>query len=83
MNTSSIDESTLLVSNYGIPTAVRDSRKPYQKQLAVYLILASTLFERIVFYTLAAHLTLTLQLPNFLHWNASSSLIASNMFSGI
>ncbi len=83
MDISSIDETVPLISKYGIPTAVQDNRKSYQKQLAVYLILASTLFERIVFYTLAAHLTLTLQLPHFLHWNALNSVIASNIFSGI
>jgi hypothetical protein len=83
MDTSNIDESVPLFYNHGIPTPIQDNRKPYQKKLAVHLILASTLFERIVFYTLAAHLTLTLQLPDFLHWNPSNSLIASNIFSGI
>jgi hypothetical protein len=82
MDTTSVEETRPLISIHGIPTAIRDTRQAYQKQLAVYLILASTLFERIAFYTLAAHLTVTLQLPNFLNWNSSNSLIASNIFSG-
>ena len=78
-----MDESSPLVGDFGIPAAVRDTRKTYQKRLAVYLILASTLFERFAFYTLGAHLTVILQLPTFLHWSPSNSLIASNIFSGI
>ncbi len=80
MDVSIVDESTVLVSSHDIP---KDARKPYQRQLAVYLVLASTLFERIAFYTLVANLTATLQLPDFLNWNPSNSVIASNIFSGI
>ncbi len=32
------------------------------------------------FTSLAAHLTLTLQLPDFLHWNRSDSLVAFKYF---
>ncbi len=56
---SSVEEITPLISRSGIPTTVRDTRQRYQKQLAVYLILASTLFERIAFYILAATLAIT------------------------
>jgi hypothetical protein len=83
MSTPTEEESTsLMISYYGIPTTVRDTRKAYQKQLAIYLILASTLFERIAFYRIAAHITVTLQLSEFLHWNSLNSLIASTIFSG-
>ncbi len=53
------DDITPLISKSGIPTAVRDIRETHEKQLAVYLILASTVFERIAFYVLAANLALT------------------------
>ncbi len=52
MDASSEQETTPLIPRYGIPAPIRDKRKPYQKQLAVYFILASTLFERIAFYSL-------------------------------
>jgi hypothetical protein len=55
------EEAAPLISRIGIPTAVQDNRRPYEKQRAVYIILASTLFERIAFYTLAANLAFQLE----------------------
>ena len=40
-----------LIPRPGIPTAIKDTRTSYQKQLAVYIILTSTFLERIAFYT--------------------------------
>jgi hypothetical protein len=58
MDRPTTDDITPLIPKSGIPRPVRDSRETYQKQLAVYLILASTVFERIAFYVLAANLAL-------------------------
>ncbi len=76
------EEETPLVSRYGIPIALRDNRKPYQKQLAVYLILASLLCERIAFYSIAANLPLSLGPNAPIPWNYENILIASFIFSG-
>ncbi len=61
MDISYEEEAAPLISRTGIPTAVQDNRRPYKRRLAVYIILASTLFERIAFYTLAANLTFQLE----------------------
>ena len=63
MDASSADDHTPLISVIGIPAIIRDNREPDQKQLAIYLILASTLFERTAFYSLAANFAPSLQLP--------------------
>lgn len=59
MDILSLEEITPLIPISGIPAPTRDPRPTYQKQLAVYIILASVLFERIAFYLLAATLTIT------------------------
>ena len=58
------EETVLLISRSGIPSAVQDKRSLYKKQLAVYIILASTLFERIAFYILASNLAYNLASEN-------------------
>ena len=82
MDTSNIDESAPLVFTHSITPEIRDDRVPYQKQFSVYFILASTLFERIAFYSLTTSLVLTLQSPELLHWNSRHSATASLIFSG-
>ncbi len=75
------EEAAPLIFKPGIPTSVRDTRKLYQKQLAIYIILASVLLERIAFYTLAANLALNLETGK-LNWRPTNSLLASLIFSG-
>ncbi len=82
MFASDLDDSTPLIHSYGIPTPVRDIREPYQKRLAVYLILASILFERIAFYTLAANLTLSLDSDKQPYWKSQNPSIATFIFIG-
>jgi hypothetical protein len=82
MDASIKEEAAPLIPRHGIPTAVRDNRKPYQKQLAVYLILASLLCERIAFYSIAANLPLSLGPNAPIPWNYENILIASFIFSG-
>jgi hypothetical protein len=75
------EETTRLipVPVHDIPRSVRDNRQPYQKQLAVYFILASVLFERIAFYALVANLSVTLK---SIGWSYRHSATASYIFSG-
>ena len=82
MNSPSIDDTSLLIPRSGIPASVRDTRRPYEKKLAIYLILASTLFERIAFYSLVGNLVVTLQSSELLDWNSRHSLTALFLFSG-
>ena len=61
---------------------LRDTRTPYQKQLAIYLILASLYFETIAFYSIVTNLTtsMTSNIPR--NWQPSHVLIASFIFTG-
>lgn len=73
------DETAPLTPTYGIPSSVRDNRQPNQKRLAVYVILTSTLFERIAYYALSATLAITadpIQCPS------SKGPIAALIFTG-
>jgi hypothetical protein len=76
------DEVTPLIPRPGIPTAIRDTREPYQQQLALYLILASILCERIAFYSLANNLVLTLQSNRTVGWDVEHTTTASFIFFG-
>ncbi len=76
------EEEAPLISIPGIPAAVRDNREPREKQRAVYIILASTLFERIAFYAIAANLVISLGPDTPLHWKPADSFIATLIFTG-
>ena len=52
MNAADIDELAPLIPRTGIPPPVPDNRSSFHKKLAVFFILASTLFERIAFFSL-------------------------------
>jgi hypothetical protein len=82
METSESQEATLLISRPGIPTAIRDERESYEKQLALYLILASTLLERLAFYSLRDNIVFNLQSNKTVEWNYDHSSTASFIFSG-
>jgi hypothetical protein len=75
------NQATVLIPRHSIPKPVRDSREPYQKQLASYLILASVLFERMAFYSLASNLVLYLE-SDKLHWHPKYGVTALNIFYG-
>ncbi|CAF0976439.1 unnamed protein product [Rotaria sp. Silwood1] len=81
MDESILGESAVLITDHGVPLAVRDNRHPNERQLAVYLILASTIFERLAFYSLAINLVVTLKSTE-LNWNSSTSTTASFIFFG-
>ena len=81
MAKSSIGETAVLIPRPDVPLAVRDNRRRDEKQLAVYLLLASTTFERLAFYSLAIHLVVTLSSAE-LQWDSSNSATASFIFFG-
>jgi hypothetical protein len=81
MDESSLEQTTVLIPRPGIPLAVRDNRRSYEKQLAVYIILASTVFERLAFYSLAINLVVTLR-SSELHWSTSNSTTVPFIFFG-
>lgn len=72
----------IMSGRFGIPEGVDDNRTKYQRRLAIYLILASTLFERIAFYGLTATLTTTQVLPKPFQWHDRNTKTASYLFSG-
>ncbi len=49
MDMANVEEGRQLISRQSIPSEVRDIRRPYQQQLAVYFILNSTFFEKFAF----------------------------------
>lgn len=81
MKDERITESSLLISRSGIPYDEPDYRRPYQRQLAIFLILASTALERLAFYALIINLVISLKIGT-LHWNSDNILTVSFLFSG-
>ena len=80
MDTPNESETALLVPIPGITSAVRDTRSPFQKKLAIYLILGSTLFERIAFYSLAGNFAPSIRLAD--DKPCSNNIIGTFIFSG-
>jgi hypothetical protein len=78
---STLSETTALVRRTGVPAAVPDNRSQSEKRLAVYLILASTIFERLAFYSLAINLVFNLN-HSELTWDRSNSATMSFIFFG-
>lgn len=81
MDESSIAETTMLIPTSSVPLPTQDNRRSLQKQLAVYIILISTIFERLAFYSLAINLVVTLK-SSGLKWTSSNSTTASFVFLG-
>ncbi len=82
MNASTEEETAPLNSNDDISTATRDTRRPYQRQLAVYLILASNVFQLTTYYVLDSNITSTLNQNGTLDWTYYNSSAASYIFEG-
>jgi hypothetical protein len=82
MDASNEDETTPLFRSFDTDAAVPDTREDYQKKLALYFILASTLFERIAFYALMNVLFTTLRWYEPFRWDSRYSQIAQFIFSG-
>ena len=82
MSVSSEDEVALLIFRPGIPASTPDTRKPYEKQLALYIILASIVCERTAYFSLDANLALTLPSNLTLNWTDTNASTASYIFEG-
>jgi hypothetical protein len=76
------DETTILVSNNDMSATVNDTRKPYEKQLALYLIIASISLESLAFFALDANLPLSLHFNETLNWTSDHSSISAYIFNG-
>lgn len=81
MDDTNFGETTLLMPSIGLPSSVPDNRSRRQRRLAIYLILASTLFERLAFYSLALNLVVTLKSAES-NWDPENSTTASFIFFG-
>ena len=57
MDTSNEEEVMPLIRDHVISATIRDNRRPYEKHLAVYLILASIMLEGVAFYSLDLNLS--------------------------
>lgn len=85
MATTDHDERDPLIlsgTRFNVPRPIKDTREHCHQQLAIHLILASTLFERFGFYTLLATLLTTHILPEQFEWQDRSTKTASYLFSG-
>lgn len=70
-----------LIADYDASTAVPVVTRFNRRRLAMYLILASILFETAAYYILNVNLTRTLQY-NYLHWNCDDRTNVSFLYDG-
>ena len=82
MDSSSEDERTIPVPNHSTTIISRDNRRPFERQLAVHLILASLLFERTAFNSLVDNLSNTLQFNETGNWTSTYVSAAPLTFTG-
>lgn len=81
MDEYNTDEGRPLLFTHNIPRDIPDHRQLWQKRLAVFFILLSTLFERLAFYSLTFNIVRILNSNEF-NWNSSNSITALYIFSG-
>lgn len=74
---TSADEVTPL-----IPIIRRDDRRPYEKQVAVYLLLISIFFQHAAFLTFENRLASSVKSNGTFNWTRPDSFTASYIFSG-
>ena len=82
MNGTDEEITASVISRSSDSLLTRDTGQTHRSQLAAHLILASTLLERIAFYSISANLVFTLGQNTQLKWSVSNSSMASFMFSG-
>ena len=81
MSETTIDERTPLVFRPNRFSPIPDNRTPFQRNLAVCLILLSAGFERLAFYSLAGNLTFFLD-STLIKWTFPHTIIAPLIFLG-
>jgi hypothetical protein len=79
-DTSADEVAPLMFYNARVPPKT-DNRTPFQKRLAVWLILITVTFERLAFYSLAGNLVLFLT-SDSIRWSSLHSITSSLVFSG-
>lgn len=70
------------INNQDIIRAMQDTRRPYQRQLAVYLILASLLLEAVAFLFVDLTKFNVLTVNETFHWTVEHSNTPSAIFEG-
>ena len=82
MDASNEEEATVLIPDPIISTTIRNVRRPYEKRLAVYLILASILLEDVAFYSLDLNITNGLSSNTTFNWTDKHSSTTADIFDG-
>lgn len=82
MDSSNEDESNPLPFTSHSPAIVRDTRPPYQKKLAMYLLLGSVFFETFAFYTIDTNLIASMMPNASYNWQPAHVLIALFIYTG-
>lgn len=82
MATPNVEIATLPDDDDGIPTIARDVRRPYERQLAIHLILASILFSLAALYSLDINVADSLSLNEALNWTSSYNSYVEDIFDG-
>ena len=72
----------ILIPIFAFQGYIRDNRRPYEKHLAVYVILASILLEDVAFYSLDLNLSNALSSNTTFHWIDKHSSTAEDIFDG-
>lgn len=80
MDVSNAEETASTILSSDILTAVRDTRQPYEKQLAVHLILASMLFAFAALYSLDINVGASLHFNEALNWTYQHGVYAEEIF---
>lgn len=78
-------ESTRTSTDEIIPSIspeVHDYRRPYEKRLAVYLVLTSFFFQHAAFLTFENRLASSVKSNGTVNWTRTDSFAASYLFSG-
>ena len=70
------------ITNEVVPTVIGNARRPFEKQLAIHLILASILLLFPPCYSLRHHLETCLEYNTTLNWDRTHALTAVDIFDG-
>ena len=74
--------ATQPIDNDDVYTTERDIRRPYQRQIAIHLILASILFSSAALYSLDINVANSLSFNEALNWTYSYSTYVEDTFDG-
>lgn len=82
MDVSNVSETTLPSDSPETFTAVQNTRRPYEKRLAVHLILATILFAHAALYCLDNNVGSSIYSNKALNWTQQHSSLTEDIFDG-